>query len=49
MFLFSLASGGQAGVELALQNMQKEIERNMLLMGCKSVKELDGSKIVYRK
>ncbi len=49
MFLFSLASGGQAGVERALQNMQKEIERNMLLMGCKSLKELNSSKIIYKK
>ena len=49
MFLFSLAAGGQAGVERALQNMQKEIERNMLLMGCKNIEELDQSKIIYRK
>ena len=49
MFLFSLASGGQAGVERALQNMQKEIERNMLLMGCKNLKELNSSKIIYKK
>ena len=49
MFLFSLASGGQAGVERALQNMQKEIERNMLLMGCKNLKELNSSKIIFKK
>ena len=49
MFLFSLASGGQAGVERALQNMQKEIERNMLLMGCKNLKELNNSKIIFKK
>ena len=48
MFLFSLASGGQAGVERALQNMQKEIERNMPLMGCKSLKELNNSKIIFK-
>ena len=49
MFLFSLAAGGQAGVERALQNMHNEIQRNMLLMGCKNIKELNQSKIIYRK
>ncbi len=47
-FLFSLGAGGQQGVERLLQNMQDEIRRNMILMGCKSVKELDRSKIIYR-
>ena len=47
-FLFSLGAGGQKGVERLLENMQKEIRRNMVLMGCKSVKDLDASKIVYR-
>ena len=49
MFLFSLAAGGQAGVERALQNMHDELKRNMLLMGCKNLKELNQSKITYRK
>ena len=48
MFLFSLGAGGQQGVERALQNMHNEIRRNMILMGCKSVKDLDNSKIIYR-
>ena len=48
MFLFSLAAGGQAGVERALQNMHDELKRNMLLMGCKNLKELNQSKIIYR-
>ncbi len=47
-FLFSLGAGGQRGVERLLQNMHDEIRRNMILMGCKSVKELDRSKIIYR-
>jgi len=47
-FLFSLGAGGQLGVERLLENMQKEIRRNMILMGCKSVKDLDKSKIIYR-
>ncbi len=47
-FLFSLGAGGQLGVERLLENMQKEIRRNMILMGCKSVKDLDKSKVIYR-
>ena len=47
-FLFSLGAGGQLGVERLLENMHKEIRRNMILMGCKSVKDLDRSKIIYR-
>ena len=47
-FLFSLGAGGQKGVERLLENMQKEIRRNMVLMGCKSIKDLDASKIIYR-
>ena len=47
-FLFSLGAGGQQGVERLLENMQNEIRRNMILMGCKSVKDLDNSKIIYR-
>ena len=47
-FLFSLSAGGQEGVERLLYNMQQEIRRNMILMGCKNLKELDRSKITYR-
>ncbi|MBT7624161.1 MAG: alpha-hydroxy-acid oxidizing protein, partial [Flavobacteriaceae bacterium] len=49
MFLFSLGAGGQAGVERLLQNMHDEINRNMVLMGCKTIQELNRSKIIYRK
>ena len=48
-FLFSLGAGGQKGVERLLENMHKEIRRNMILMGCKNLKDLDASKIIYRK
>ena len=47
-FLFSLGAGGQEGVERLLQNMHDEIRRNMILMGCKNLKELDTNKIIYR-
>ena len=48
MFLFSLAAGGQQGVEHLLLNMRNEIERNMVLMGCKNLKELNSTKLIYR-
>ena len=47
--LFSLGAGGQQGVEKMLQNMKDEIYRDMVLMGCKNLEELDSSKIIYRK
>jgi L-lactate dehydrogenase (cytochrome) len=48
MFLFALSAGGQSGVEYLLQNMYDEINRNMILMGCKNLKELNSSKLIYR-
>ena len=47
-YLFALGAAGQKGVESILQKMKAEINRDMILMGCKSVKELDRSKIVFR-
>jgi len=47
--LFSLGAGGQEGIERLLQNMHDEIRRNMILMGCKKIKDLNTSKIIYRK
>ncbi|MDA9092211.1 alpha-hydroxy-acid oxidizing protein [Pelagibacteraceae bacterium] len=47
-FLFALGAGGQQGVEMVLQRMRDEIRRDMILMGCKSIKELNPSKIAYR-
>ena len=48
-YLFALGAAGQKGVESILQKMKAEINRDMILMGCKSVKELNRSKIVFRK
>ena len=47
-FLFALSAGGQEGVEMVLQRMRDEIRRDMILMGCKSIKDLNPSKIIYR-
>ncbi len=47
-YLFALGAGGQKGVEKILERMKDEIYRDMTLMGCKSVKELNRSKVVFR-
>ena len=47
-FLFALSAGGQKGVEQILLRMRDEIRRDMILMGCKSIKELNKTKIAYR-
>ena len=48
-YLFALAAGGQKGVEKILENMKTEINRDMKLMGCKNVGELNRSKLIHRK
>jgi len=48
-YLFALAAGGQKGVEKILENMKTEISRDMKLMGCKNVGELNRSKLIHRK
>ena len=48
-YLFALGAGGQQGVETILQKMKDEINRDMILMGCKSVKELNRSKVTFKK
>tara|TARA_B100000700_G_scaffold199788_1_gene219752 strand:- start:58 stop:1209 length:1152 start_codon:yes stop_codon:yes gene_type:complete len=48
-YLFALAAGGQKGAEKILENIKSEINRDMKLMGCKSISELNNSKLVYRK
>jgi L-lactate dehydrogenase (cytochrome) len=49
MFLFSLAAGGQQGVEYLLQNMHDERRRQMVLMGCNNLRDLNESNLIYRK
>ena len=48
-YLFALGAAGQQGVELLLEKMKAEINRDMILMGCKSIKDLNRSKVVLRK
>ena len=47
-YLYALAAAGQAGVERALTLMKQEIERDMRLMGVKSIAELSRKNLRYR-
>ena len=48
MYLYALAGAGEAGVARAMEKLHSEIERDMMLMGCRSLAELDRSKIICR-
>jgi L-lactate dehydrogenase (cytochrome) len=41
MYLYALAGAGPAGVDKAIGLLKAEIERDMLLMGCSAISELD--------
>jgi L-lactate dehydrogenase (cytochrome) len=47
-YLYALAAAGQAGVEKALANMRSEIERDMKLMGCRSLSNLSRENLRFR-
>jgi L-lactate dehydrogenase (cytochrome) len=47
-YLFPLAAAGQAGVERALELMRIEIERDMRLMGCSSIRQLSPRNLRFR-
>jgi L-lactate dehydrogenase (cytochrome) len=47
-YLFPLAAAGQAGVERALGLMRAEIERDMKLMGCPSIRQLSRDNLRFR-
>ena len=48
MYLYALAAAGQAGVERALTKLRSEIERDMKLMGRKSLKDLGRGNLRWR-
>jgi L-lactate dehydrogenase (cytochrome) len=48
LYLYALAAAGQAGVEKALTNLRSEIERDMKLMGCKSIADLSRNNLRFR-
>jgi L-lactate dehydrogenase (cytochrome) len=47
-YLYALAAAGQPGVERALGLLREEIERDMKLMGCRSVAELGRHNLRWR-
>ena len=47
-YLYGLAAGGQKGVELALQMLRNELERDMALLGVSSIKQLSSKYIRKR-
>ncbi len=48
LYLYALAAAGEAGVERIVGKLHDEIQRDMKLMGVKSVAELDRSMLRYR-
>ena len=49
LYLYALAAAGQAGVERALGQYKAELERDMKLMGCKKISDLNRSNLRFRK
>jgi len=47
-YLYPLAAAGEAGVERALGLLKTEIERDMKLMGCTSISQLNRSNLRFR-
>ncbi len=47
--LYALAAAGQAGVERALEKYKTELERDMKLMGCTKISDLNRNNLRFRK
>ena len=47
-YLYALAAAGQAGVERALTRMQAELDRDMKLMGMRTVADLSRGNLAWR-
>ena len=48
LYLYALAAAGEAGVQRIVGKLRDEIERDMKLMGVRSVAELNSSKLRWR-
>lgn len=48
-YLFGLAAAGEAGVSKVLELLRAEIERDMRLIGCRSVAEISGKHLLMRE
>jgi L-lactate dehydrogenase (cytochrome) len=44
-YLFGLGAGGEAGVDRALEIFRTDIERDMRLLGCRNVAEIDSTRV----
>ena len=49
LYLYALAAAGQAGVERALGQYKAELQRNMKLMGCTKISELNRNNLRFRR
>ena len=49
LYLYALAAAGQKGVERALGQYKSELERDMKLMGCKTIKDLSRKNLRFRR
>ena len=47
-YLYPLAAGGQPALEHALARMRAEIERDMVLMGCRDLSELNRDRLHFK-
>ena len=48
LYLYALAAAGREGVKKTLENLQNELIRNMKLLGCKKISELNRNNIRFR-
>ena len=49
LYLYALAAAGQAGVERALNQYKTELQRDMKLMGCTKISDLNRSNLRFRR
>ncbi len=48
LYLYALAAAGKDGVERSIGNLKNELIRNMKLLGCKKISELNRKKLRFR-
>ena len=48
LYLYALAAGGALGVQQSLSNLKNELLRNMKLLGCKKISELNVKNLRFR-
>ena len=49
LYLYALAAGGQAGVERAIEKYKSELVRDMKLMGCTKISDLNRDNLRFRR